>query len=175
MITGGCINRTREVIMLYDNVAAQFFTTAGDARGTSAYFVYPAGILRAKTATHTLHVRPGKNLCFVQSADSAAVLQHGVASVAAAGANVTLTLENAAVVTGRKASGGGYDTPVDFVLDDDGTYNSGQHVGHAITGAFAAGNSGITLADITRVKATQVNGTDTAITGVYGDVNIDHQ
>lgn len=161
--------------MLYDNVAAQFFTTAGDNRGTSAYFVYPGGILRAKTATHTLHVRPGKNLCFVRAVDSNTVLQRGVASVAHNAGNVTLTLANAATVAARKASGGGYDTPVDFVLDDDGTYNSGQHVGHAIAGAFAAGNSGITLADITRVKATQVNGADTAITGVYGDVDIDHQ
>lgn len=161
--------------MLYDNVPTQFFTTAGDARGTSAYFVYAGGILRAKTATHTLHVRPGKNICFVRAADSNTVLQHGVASVAAAGASANLTLNNAAVIAGRKAADATWNTPVDFLLDDDGTYNSGQHVGHAITAAFAAGTSGITLADINRVKATQVNGTDTAITGVYGDVNIDHQ
>lgn len=161
--------------MLYDNVAAQFFTSAGDDRGTSAYFVYPGGILRAKTATHTLHVRPGKNLCFVRSADADTVLQRGVASVAHNGGNVTLTLGNAATVAARKASGGGYDTPVDFFLEDDGTYDSGRHVGHAITGAFDAGNSGITLADINRVKATQVNGADTAITGANADVNIDHQ
>ena len=161
--------------MLYQNVAAQFFTTAGDNRGTSAYFVYPDGILRAKTATQTLHVRPGKNLCFVRSGDADTVLQRGVARVAHNGGDVTLTLGNAATVGAKKAAGGGYDTPVDFVLDDDGTYNSGQHVGHAVTGAFDAGNSGITLADITRVKATQVNVGDTAITGVYGDVDIDHQ
>jgi len=161
--------------MLYDNVAAQFFTTAGDDRGISAYFVYPNGILRAKTATHTLHVRPGKNICFVRDVDADAVLDRGVARVAANGANVTLTLGNAAVVAARKAAGGGYDTPVDFVLNDDGTYNGGQHVGHTLTAAFDAGTSGITLADINRVKATQVNGTDTAITGADGDVNIDHQ
>jgi hypothetical protein len=32
-----------------------------------------------------------------------------------------------------------------------------------------------TSADINRVKATQVNGADTAITGANGDVDIDHQ
>lgn len=161
--------------MLYQNVAAQFFTSAGDDRGTSAYFVYPGGILRAKTATQTLHVRPDKNLCFVRNADADTVLQRGIASVAHNAGNVTLTLGNGAAVAARKASGGGYDTPVDFFLNDDGTYNSGRHVGHAITGAFDAGDSGITLADINRVKATQVNVGDTAITGVNGDVAIDHQ
>ncbi|KQY91289.1 hypothetical protein [Brevundimonas sp. Root1423] len=161
--------------MLYPNVAARFFTSAGDNRGTSAYFVYANGVLRAKTATQTLHVRPDKNLCFVRSADADTVLDEGVARVAHNGADVTLTLNNAAVVAARKASGGGYDTPVDFFLNNDGAYASGQHVGHAITNAFDAGNSGITVNDINRVKATQVNPADTAITGANGDVAIDHQ
>lgn len=161
--------------MLYQNTAAQFFTSADDDRGTSAYFVYPNGVLRAKTATHTLHVRPGKNICFVQAADADTVLQEGVASVAHNGADVTITLANAATVAAKKAAGGAYDTPVDFVLAVNGNYTGGQHVGHAITGAFDAGVSGITLADINRVKATQVNVANTAITGADGNVNIDHQ
>lgn len=161
--------------MLYDNVAARFFTTAGDNRGTSAYFVYTGGILRAKTATQTLHVRPGKNLCFVRSADADTVLQEQVNQVAHNGGDVTLTLGNATNVAAKKASGGAYDTPVDFVLAANGAYTSGLHVGHAITGAFNAGNSGITLVDINRVKATQVNPADTAITGANGDVPIAHQ
>ncbi len=161
--------------MLYPNITAQFFTSAGDDRGTSAYFVYPNGVLRAKTATHTLHVRPGKNLCFVRAADAGTVLQRGVASVAENNGDVTLTLVNAALVAARTASGGGFDTPVDFFLAIDGNYISGRHVGHAVTGAFDPGKSGITLADITRVKKAQVNGTDTAIIAANGDVNIDHQ
>ena len=32
-----------------------------------------------------------------------------------------------------------------------------------------------TLADITRVKAAQVNGTDTGIIAANGDLNINHQ
>ena len=161
--------------MLYQNIAAQFFTSADDDRGTSAYFVYPDGIIRAKTATQTLHVRPGKNLCFIRAADADTVLARGVASVAHNGGDVTITLGNAATVAGKKAAGGAYDTPVDFVLAVNGNYVGGQHVGHEITGAFDAGVSGITLTDINRVKATEVNGTDTAITGANGDVDIDHQ
>jgi hypothetical protein len=161
--------------MLYPNVAAQFFTSANDDRGTSAYFVYPDGMLRAKTATHTLHVRPGKNLCFVRAADSDTMLEHDVARVAHNGGDVTITLSNAATIAAKKAAGGAWDTPVDFVLAANGTYTGGQHVGHAIAPAFDGGDTDITLADINRVKATQVNATDTAITGANGDVNIVHQ
>lgn len=146
-------------------------TTAGPAPISSIR----GGILRAKTATHTLHVRPGKNICFVRAADSDTVLDRGVARVAHNGGDVTITLGNNATVAAKKAAGGAYDTPVDFVLAANGTYTSGQHVGHTITAAFDGGETDITLTDINRVKATQVNPADTAITGQTGDVDIVHQ
>lgn len=159
--------------MFYPNSQARFYTSAGDDRGTSAYFVYGNGVLRAKTATRTLHVRPGKNLAFIAAADSDPVLQTGVRRVRLGVGNALfIDLRNDTTVNASRVAGGAFDTPVDFYLTDQGLYDRGQHVGHALTGAFDPGNSGVTLEQINAAKAGQVNADDTAITGAEGDVPI---
>ena len=152
--------------MLYDNVAATFYSEGADDM-TSKYYIYPNGTIRAKVANNTLRVRPGKNMMFVTEDDGETLLDNDVASVAEGDGNaltITLDDENHTTINASKVSSEALNSPVDMLLSNDGDYEGGLHVGHTIVADFSGGDSGISEADCNAAIAPYVNEENTSIT-----------
>ena len=157
--------------MFYQNISQTFYTDAAD-RPTSKYFVCANGLIRAKTAIKTLHIRPGKNICFTNVADGSDVLEYGVKSVKLRqDGDLDITLKNNAQVRASKVHSVQYNNPVDFYLDQaSGNYESGRHVGHTIVNQYNGRDSGISEQQINDRAAQFIQ--DGQITGAKQDVPI---
>lgn len=156
--------------MYYENVPDTFFTNAPDNVGTSKYYVVSNGTIRAKVADNTLRVRPGKNMMFVTNDGAEAVLDSGVQRVNLAPQNaMAIVLITGEIVPASKVSTLEYNNPVDMYLTDAGVYDGGQHVGDTITGAYNAGDSGITEAECDAAEGVYI--TDHEI-NVHDDVTV---
>ena len=158
--------------MLYANTAATFYTAGEDNHGTSKYFIYLNGTIRAKVAENSLHVRPEKNMMFVRDADVDNIWDTGVNRVAEGDDNaLTITLDDDSDVPASKVSSAIYDTPLDMNLSDQGIYEDGLHPGHTLVAAYDGGNSGITEAQCDAAKVPYVNNAGDSITAV-DNVNV---
>lgn len=122
--------------MKYSNIVAVFNTDPGGSLSTSRYYVFVNGLIRAKFADGEMHVRPGKNICYVAGS---------VKDVDADDGDSALTIDKTPVAFATlMSSGGGYQTPstgsapVDYYLDSNGNADGGPHHGHEITPTFSA-------------------------------------
>ena len=146
--------------MFYNNVPAAFVTDAGAPIPTSKYYVYTNGIIRAKVTDNSLHVRPGKNICFVTGADSTTIGVQGVDTVNdMGGGNLQIVLNNGVNIAATTTNSAINNNPIDFILDNaSGDYVGGLHRGHPIAGAYDGRGSGITEADCDQAAAPHVAG-----------------
>jgi len=152
-------------------VAQVFYTSATDNRGTSKYFIYPNGVIRAKTAEGQFHIRPGKNICFIRD-DDAHLLNSGIQEVIVLEDDRLRVISNDRdILEARYTPDVTYNTPLDFFFEADGSY-SGRHIGHMVAPIFNGGDSGITEADIDRQEPDFVNAERTEITAPRGNVAI---
>lgn len=132
--------------MPFNNTVATFYTDPGHGRSTSKYYTYLNGTIRAKFAADEIHLRPGKNICFVGA---------GVGGITVSPDNTGLLLDGNLVTFATLMTSALYQTvgvgarPIDFYLNGDDTYRGGLHRGHAITAAFAAQYADIPINEAT--------------------------
>ena len=122
--------------MLYSNIPTRFSTNPGEGIASSRYYVFKNGTIRAKFAAQEIHVRPGKNICYIA----------GDVDARDSSKPDSMKLDEKEYVTYAAAmdAKGKYQTPtigmapVDFVLDAKGQYEGGFHLGHVISANFSA-------------------------------------
>lgn len=121
--------------MCYRNTPTRFCTDPGEGNGTSRYYVFKNGTIRAKFATQDIHVRPGKNICYIPD-ESSARESSKPDSMKLDDAYVSYADVMAPKGKYQKPAIG--KAPVDFHLDANGNYEGGFHHGHEICAEFSA-------------------------------------
>ncbi len=155
--------------MTCPNIPSNFFTDSGN--GTSAYFIYPNGTIRAKIVDGTFHVRPGKNICFLTDENVNAIFQCNkeITNIDAGVNTLTLTLSNATVIVATQIPALGL-TPFDYKQKESPLRYSAKHFGHPIVNAYNGAATGITLAQLQLQLPTLLN---VAGTGILSLVDVD--
>jgi hypothetical protein len=122
--------------MFNQNIPNIFLTNPGPGLGTSIYLVQSTGVIRAKTNANELHVRPGKNIYFIRTADIDFLyaVQNPSVTYNANGFFIYNTSNFGIRIS--VVPDATYNTPVDMYLGSTGTYSSGVHIGHQLTNAF---------------------------------------
>ncbi|HEY2069984.1 MAG TPA: hypothetical protein VGG48_10560 [Rhizomicrobium sp.] len=150
--------------MPYANVPRIFNTDPGESLPTSRYYVYPDGTIRAKFAEvpPSLHVRPGKNICFVDyraEADPSDLDEYMRVNAPEARSLVAYSLAMDHKREYQKPNGDS--APADFFLVN-GKYDSGFHNGHRLTADFHAKIEGL---EVNPVKLDQL------VVRLYGPID----
>jgi hypothetical protein len=149
--------------MPYPNTPTKFSSDPGDdepssdySQGTSRYYIYANGMIRVKFMDGKIHVRPGKNICFMAHDNGLAEAARGADHFTYDGNEITFAAAMNLQSAYQDARPG--KVPVDFYLAE-GRYAGGRHTGHAITKVFNATING---------RQVDKDRLDIAIRAIYG-------
>lgn len=127
--------------MKYENTPLEFYTRPSKGKSTSKYYIYEKGLIRAKFAAEEIHIRPGKNICYVKCDECDENFK-----VELSGDRRCMKVNDERVTCAEAMNPDGeYQAweigkrPVDFYADEDGKYRKkGFHYGHPICCKFKA-------------------------------------
>jgi hypothetical protein len=164
--------------MPYENKPCKFTSDPGGKKatvaysdGTSRYYIYRNGIIRVKFKDGHIHVRPGKNLCFLPDAHGPIDAVKGDAFFTYDGGAIAFKDAMDKAKPYQRAQVG--KVPGDFYLKHH-KYRRGRHKGHPITRVFSAtvGGKAVDKHKLDVYIRARFGAREADLIGEHGDIDL---